>query len=78
MGKAKTKLEGHQEIKGPGPGGKASLYCVTAGPEQVSSKWAEHSQEIEYRVPAAKLSGPKECPGVPQTAVQTFATALKG
>lgn len=38
-------------------------------------KGASHSQELECKVPAAKLLGLKEHPAVLQTAVQIFVTA---
>lgn len=29
-----------------------------------SCKWAVHCSELECNIPAAKLSGPKECPSI--------------
>lgn len=42
------------------------------------AKGASHAQELECKVPAAKLLGPEEHPAVLQTAVQIFVAALKG
>lgn len=74
MGKVKTKLKGHQEIRVDGGGPPCIARSVTPG----ASKWAGHCLEFECNIPAAKLSGPNECPSVPQTAMQSFATTLKG
>lgn len=74
MGKVKTKLKGHQEIREDGGG----LPCIARSVTPGANKWAGCCSEFKCNVPAARLSGPKEGPSVPQTATQSFATTLNG
>lgn len=71
-GKNKVKRSPGNQVDGGGP------PCIARSVTPGASKWAGHCLEFECNIPAAKLSGPNECPSVPQTAMQSFATTLKG
>lgn len=51
------------------------VSCTTLG----SSKWAGHCSELACNIPAAKLSGPKECPSkCPTDSYADFCHCLEG